>query len=180
MRGRIMRRLLHQVVTEPEWNRQLPELKASFEPDLVYITNAHYCWPQTLATIRRRSIPTMCSYHDPPWQDRPWSRFGANISHSDLVATTRRWHKPEFEAAGAGKVLAVRFGFEPTVHRPVSKNRGWASGRAARLTCWRCGIGRTGCRPGSLKRVEGYPASVGPPDFPGASLALSGVSLGAL
>lgn len=120
VRGRAVRRLLHRLVIEPEWNHQLLELVSSFGPDLVYITNAHYCWPQTLLAIKSQSIPIMCFYHDPPWQDRPQSRFAANISYFDLIATTRRWHKPEFEAAGAGSVLVVRFGFEPSVHRPVS------------------------------------------------------------
>lgn len=116
--GRITRRLLRPLI-EREWNRQLLALVASFKPDLVYITNADLCWTQTIDAIRQRSIPVMCFYHDVKWKNRPGSRFSENIASFDLVATTRRWHEPEFKAAGAQAVAICRFGYDPAVHHPV-------------------------------------------------------------
>jgi hypothetical protein len=118
VKGRIARRLLRPLI-EAEWNRQLLELVANFRPDLVYITNATFCWPRTLETIRKQSIPLMCFYHDVLWRDWPGSRFSENISYFDLVATTRHWQEAEFKAAGARAVCIVRFGYEPLVHRPM-------------------------------------------------------------
>jgi spore maturation protein CgeB len=116
--GRVARRLLIPLV-EAEWNRQVLQAFDSFKPDLVYITNAHYCWPQTLETIRQHSVPIMCFYHDPPWKNRPGSRFDENITLFDLIATTRRWHEAEFKEAGAKAVAVVRFGYDPLAHHPV-------------------------------------------------------------
>lgn len=119
--GRVTRRLLTPLI-EAEWNRQLLALVDTFQPDLVYITNAHLCWPRTLEAIREKKIPMMCFYHDVKWRDREGSRFSENIAGFDLVATTRRWHEPEFKAAGARNVKVVRFGYEPSVHRPLQLN----------------------------------------------------------
>ncbi len=116
--GKIARRLLRPLV-EAEWNHQLLSLVNSFKPDLVYITNADFCWSQTLEKIRRQSIPLMCFYHDPPWKNRPGNRFSENITLFDLVASTRPWHEPEFKAAGAKAVKIVRFGYDPLAHRPI-------------------------------------------------------------
>lgn len=117
-RGRILRRLSLPLI-EAEWNRQLLALVETFQPDLVYITNAHLCWPGTLRQIRAKKIPVMCFYHDPQWVNRDGSRFSQNITLFDLIVTTRKWHEDEFKNAGAKAVAIVRFGFEPTVHRPV-------------------------------------------------------------
>lgn len=116
--GRLVRRLLAPLI-EAEWNRQLLGLVDTFQPDLVYITNAHLCWPRTLDAIRAKQIPVMCFYHDVKWKDRAGSRFSTVIDGFDLVATTRRWHEPEFKMAGAKNVKVVRFGYEPSVHRPI-------------------------------------------------------------
>jgi hypothetical protein len=117
-RGRIARRLLLPLI-ETEWNRQLLALVDTFQPDLVYVTNAHLCFPATLEKIHAKKTPVMCFYHDVKWKDREGSRFSENIAGFDLVATTRRWHEPEFKKAGAQNVKVVRFGYEPSVHRPV-------------------------------------------------------------
>jgi glycosyltransferase involved in cell wall biosynthesis len=119
-RGKAARRLLWKTVIEPEWNQQLLSLYEHFKPDLVYITDAHYCWPDTLQAMKQQSTPLMCFYHDPPWKNRSGSNFSINITHFDLIATTRAWHKTEFEQAGAKAVAVVRFGYEPLVHRPIS------------------------------------------------------------
>ena len=119
--SRGIRRMLRPLI-EREWNHQLLALLDNFKPDLVYITNADYCWPQTVDAVRARGIPVMCFYHDPPWKNRLGSRFSQNISLFDLVATTRRWHESEFKDAGAKAVVVVRFGYEPSVHRPLLLN----------------------------------------------------------
>jgi len=118
--NRGVRRLLLKTVIEPEWNRQLLALISRVRPDLVYVTNADFCYRKTILAIRSAGIPVMCFYHDVPWKSRPGSRFSECIDLFDLVATTRQWHLPEFTAAGARAVSAVRFGFEPAVHRPVA------------------------------------------------------------
>jgi len=117
-RGRIARRLLTPLI-EAEWNRQLLALAHTFQPDLVYITNGHLCWSSTLEAIRAKNIPVMCFYHDVKWMNREESRFSKVIGGFDLVATTRRWQEAEFKAAGARNVKVVRFGYEPSVHRPL-------------------------------------------------------------
>jgi spore maturation protein CgeB len=117
--SRAMRRLLLKPLIEPEWNRQLLALVSRVRPDLVYVSNADFCYRKTLLSIRRCGIPVMCFYHDVPWKDQPGSRFSECIDLFDLVATTRQWHEPEFFAAGAKAVSVVRFGFEPSVHRPL-------------------------------------------------------------
>jgi spore maturation protein CgeB len=117
-RGRIVRRLLTPLI-EAEWNRQLLTLVDTFQPDLVYITNADLCWSRTVQAITKKNIPVMCFYHDVHWKDRPGSRFSENIACFDLIATTRRWQEPQFRLAGAKDVLIARFGFEPLVHRPL-------------------------------------------------------------
>jgi spore maturation protein CgeB len=118
-RNRGLRRLLLKTVIEPEWNRQLLTLVSQMRPQLVYITNADYCYRTTLQSIRNAGIPVMCFYHDVSWKDRQGSRFSDCIDLFDLVSTTRQWHMPEFKASGAKAVSVVRFGFEPAVHRPV-------------------------------------------------------------
>lgn len=117
-RGRIARRLLIPLI-EAEWNRQVLALVETFQPDLVYITNAHLCWPRTLNEIRAKKIPVMCFYHDPQWVNRDGSRFSQNVALFDLIVTTRKWHEAEFKDAGAKDVAVVRFGYEPSVHRPL-------------------------------------------------------------
>src|SRR5512135_2959917 len=67
-RGRLLRRLVHRLILEAEWNRQLLASVETFAPDLVYITNAHLCRPGTLERIREKSIPVMCFYHDVQWK----------------------------------------------------------------------------------------------------------------
>ncbi len=118
MGGRLVRRLLTPLI-EAEWNRQLLALVDTFQPDLVYITNAHLCWSRTLETIRAKQIPVMCFYHDVKWKRRRGSQFSQVIGGFDLVVTTRRWQEAEFKAAGAKNVKVVRFGYEPSVHRPL-------------------------------------------------------------
>jgi spore maturation protein CgeB len=120
--GRAARRLLLSPLIEPEWNRQLLELVARLRPQLVYITNADLCYRKTLRSIRNAGIPVICFYHDVLWKDRPGSRFSDCLDLFDLVATTRHWQRAEMLAAGAKAVAAVRFGFEPNVHRPVVPN----------------------------------------------------------
>jgi hypothetical protein len=116
--ARAFRRLLWPLI-ENEWNRQLLDLVHTFQPDLVYITNANFCLPQTIAHIRRKKIPAMCFYHDVRWQGRYGGRFSQNIPGFDLIATTRSWQAPLFEAAGARSVMVTRFGCDPAVHRPL-------------------------------------------------------------
>jgi hypothetical protein len=120
--GRTVRRLLRRWIIEPEWNRQLLALVDDFKPDLVYVTNADFCWPKTLQAIRQRSIPLMSMYHDPQWNRRPGSLFSRNLPYFDLIATPRRWQADEFTTAGARAVLVTRFGYEPLVHRPMQAN----------------------------------------------------------
>src|SRR3954470_6424227 len=43
-----LRRLLLKPVIEPEWNRQLLALVRRIRPQLVYITNADFCYRKTL------------------------------------------------------------------------------------------------------------------------------------
>lgn len=117
--GKSIRRMLWKTLVEYEWNYQFLNLLDSLNPDLVYISNGHLCWPKTLTQIRDRSIPVMCFYHDPPWKSRRWSHFRENIPYFDLIATTREWHRSEFESAGAKAVTIVRFGYEPLIHRPI-------------------------------------------------------------
>ncbi|RRR69921.1 MAG: glycosyltransferase family 1 protein, partial [Candidatus Viridilinea halotolerans] len=117
-RGKIARRLLSRFIVEYEWNHQLLKLVATFRPDLVYITKGSFIWRSTIAKIKRMGALIMCFYHDIPWKTQD-PRFNASIADFDLVATTRQWHKVEFERAGAKAVCVVRFGFEPAVHRPV-------------------------------------------------------------
>jgi len=117
--GKIARRLLRRPVIEAEWNQQLLWWTERFQPDLVYISHADFCWPSTLESIRQRSIPIVCFYHDVKWKDRPGNRFSQNISYFDLVSTTREWQVSEYKAAGARDVVVVRFGYEPLVHRPM-------------------------------------------------------------
>ncbi|HAV78810.1 MAG TPA: hypothetical protein DCX53_15780 [Anaerolineae bacterium] len=121
-RGRITRRLLTPLI-EAEWNRQLLALVDTFKPDLVYITNAHLCLPRTLEKIRAKKVPVMCFYHDVKWKDTRDSRFSKVIAGFDLVATTRLWQEPQFKSAGAMDVKVVRFGYEPSVHRPIQLER---------------------------------------------------------
>ena len=122
VKSKIARRLLRPLI-ESEWNHQLLKMVENFTPDLVYITNADFCWPKSLELIRKRSVPIMCFYHDPPWKDRPGSRFSENITYFDMVATTRRWQEEEFKAAGAKAVSLVRFGYEPLAHYPMEVNQ---------------------------------------------------------
>ena len=117
--GRIVRRALRKAIIEKEWNEQLLWWTERFQPDLIYISGADFCWTSTLETIRRRAIPIVCFYHDVQWEDHQGSRFSQNISYFDLVATTRSWQEAEFRGAGARDVSIVRFGFDPLVHRPV-------------------------------------------------------------
>jgi len=119
VRGRIARRGLRRPVIEPEWNAQLRDAVKQVDPDLVYITNADFCWPDTVREIRRSGRKVMCFYHVVLWRNRPGSRFSDNIDQFDLVATTRAWQESEFREAGAKAVQVVRFGFDPDVHRPV-------------------------------------------------------------
>lgn len=118
--GRAVRRLINRWIIEMEWNYQLRELAIGFKPDLVFISNAHYCWPNTLEFLRAHSIPTLCFYHDPQWLGGSRKRFLQNIERLDLVLTTREWQAGEFKSFGANKVKVIRFGFDPRVHRPLS------------------------------------------------------------
>ena len=117
--GRAARRVLRRSLIESEWNNQILDLVDRFQPDLIYLTNAHLCWSETLRIIHERSIPIMCFYHDVIW-DRPHSRFKENLPNFDLVATTRSWQESEFKDAGAKAVQIARFGFDPLVHRPIT------------------------------------------------------------
>jgi len=119
--SRAVRRALIPLI-EFEWNRQLLHLIERFQPDLVYITDGHFCRPESLLAIRQKSIPIMCFYHDVCWKNIPLSRFAENIRYFDLVGTTRRWQAPEFRQAGAQEVMVTRFGYEPLVHRPIEIN----------------------------------------------------------
>lgn len=116
--GRGLRHLAKPLI-DWEWNRQLLLDVESFQPDLVYVTQAQFISPETIDRIHRLSIPVMCFYHDVPWNKRPGFRFSESIDRFDLIATTRHWHRQEFLNAGAKAVQVVRFGFEPSVHRPV-------------------------------------------------------------
>jgi spore maturation protein CgeB len=117
--SRVMRRLFLRRLMGAEWNRQLLSLVDGFKPDVVFITNAHFCWPETLVTIRRKEIPLLCFYHDPQWKGRDRNRFAENISYFDLVVTTRSWQAKEFEAAGARNTKVIRFGYDPLIHQPI-------------------------------------------------------------
>lgn len=117
--SRVMRRLFLRRLMEAEWNRQLLSLVDGFKPDVVFITNAHFCWSETLVKIRRKGIPLLCFYHDPQWKGRDRNRFAENISYFDLIVTTRSWQAKEFEAAGARGTKAIRFGYDPLIHRPI-------------------------------------------------------------
>jgi hypothetical protein len=119
-RGRIGRALLRLASrqVEAEWNSQLLAAFAKVKPDLVYITDAHLCLPQTLAQIRATGTPLMCFYHDPEFY--PDSRFQQVISQFDLVVSTRKWHEERFMGMGARAAMGVRFGYDPLAHRPVT------------------------------------------------------------
>ena len=104
---------------ESEWNRQLIQLTNQFNPDLVYITNGHFCKPETIRTIQKKNVPVMCFYHDVRWKNIPLSRFHQLIREFDLIGTTRKWQAEELYSAGARDVIVTRFGYEPTIHRPV-------------------------------------------------------------
>jgi hypothetical protein len=116
--GKVIRRTIRPLINI-EWNKRLLTELENFQPDLVYITSANYVDPQTIDVIRKRNIPVMCFYHDPPWRNHPFNRFTESIDRFDLIATTRQWHKPEMEAAGAKHVLVVRFAYDSEVHRPI-------------------------------------------------------------
>jgi spore maturation protein CgeB len=116
--GKVTRRFLKNVIGENEWNRQFINLVETFKPDLVYISQAQFCWHSTLEKIKKLSIPIICFYHDVQW-NLPGRRFAETICDYDLIVTTRTWHESEFIAAGAKAVEIIRFGYEPLVHRPV-------------------------------------------------------------
>jgi spore maturation protein CgeB len=120
--SKIIRRSIHRLI-EMEWNKQLCDLVDSIDPDLIYISNSHFCWPETLQKIRKKSIPVMCFYHDVRWRNRSRSRFAENIANFDLIATSRNWQVYEFQSAGAKDVMKVRFGYDPDVHRPILINQ---------------------------------------------------------
>lgn len=119
--GRILRRLQLPVILR-EWNVRLLQEVDRFKPDLVYVTDGHLAYQETIQKIRDRGVPIMCFYHDVHWKNRQYSRFDRCLDLFDLVATTRQWHEAEFKMAGAKHVMVVRFGYNPQVHHPVISN----------------------------------------------------------
>lgn len=116
--GKALRRTVRPLINT-EWNRRFLAELANFQPDLVYITSANFVDPKTIDLIHQRNIPVMCFYHDPPWRNHPFNRFTESFDRFDLIATTRQWHKPEMEAAGARHVQVVRFAYDADIHRPL-------------------------------------------------------------
>jgi len=118
-RGRILRRMLIPTI-QYEWNKRLIHESIVFKPDLIYITDGHMLYPETILQLQQHDIPIMCFYHDVHWRDRKYSRFDRSVHLFNLVVTTRCWHEQEFKDAGAKNVMVVRFGYHPQTHHPIS------------------------------------------------------------
>jgi spore maturation protein CgeB len=116
--GKVASRLLRRPVIEREWNDQLLAMAHAFQPDVVYVSSGHFCRPETLRELRARKIPTVCMYYDPVW-DKSRGGFVDCMPEYDLLLTPRDWQAEAFRRDGAREVFHIRFGCEPTVHRPI-------------------------------------------------------------
>ncbi len=117
--GKVASRLLKRPVIEREWNAQLLATARSFRPDLVYVSSGHLCRPETLEELRSLRIPSVCMYYDPVW-DQTRGSFASCVRLYDALLTPRGWQAEEFRKSGGRHVMHIRFGCEPTVHRPMN------------------------------------------------------------
>jgi len=112
-------RLLLKPLIEPEWNRQLLTLISRVRPHLVYSRNADLCYRKDARIDSRVGRPRDVLLTMMSWKDRPGSRFSECVDLFDLVADHASVARSRAAGRGSEGRLGVRFGFEPSVHRPI-------------------------------------------------------------
>jgi len=107
-------------------NAALVERAASLRPDIVWVDKGNMIYAASLRRIRR-AVPGVRLLHFNP--DDPFGNFGVGgwrpflgaIAEYDMHFVPRRQNVPEYERAGARRVVQVvpAWGFAPEHHHPV-------------------------------------------------------------
>ena len=122
-RRRYIDRKLHQhLLVGPgigAYNRELLQTAARTQPDLIYIDQAHYLWPQTVRALQK-TTGRMVHYTSEHFGFRRYlfRHFHKTIPLYDVHVHTYAFSKQWLELRGARRVVLSEFGYDPRIHRP--------------------------------------------------------------
>jgi hypothetical protein len=101
------------------FNREICERTAELKPTVILVTGSIPILPKTFETLREEHSARVINYST----DDPWNRINTgrwmidSLKYYDAIATPRRNNTPDFELAGARKVLYSPFAFSEADHR---------------------------------------------------------------
>ncbi|MBC8553372.1 MAG: glycosyltransferase [Candidatus Brocadiales bacterium] len=107
-------------------NRELVDLVAHEQPDLVFVYRGTHIYKETLQLINKIAPRAVLagynnddpfSPHYPKWK---WRHFLAGVPEYDLVFAYRLHNIEEFKSAGAKKVKLLRSWFIPEWNKPIN------------------------------------------------------------
>jgi len=102
------------------YNQAICRLTMEVRPDLVYIDQAAYLWPSTVATLKGSGARLV--HYTSEWFGfrRYWYRhFFKTVSFYDAHVLTFWPSKGYLERMGARKIVMTEFGYDPNLHRPI-------------------------------------------------------------
>src|SRR5579872_3865246 len=103
-----------------QFNRELVDLAAKFQPEVMLATKGSFISPEALVEIKRCNGPLLVNYAtDDPFNRRTSGRHIVEaIPHYDLYVCTKRAIMDDVRRAGCPKVVFVPFGYEPSIYYP--------------------------------------------------------------
>ncbi len=102
------------------YNNAIRRLAREVTPDLVYIDQAAYLWPSTVAALR--DATTRLVHYTSEWFGfrKYWYRhFFKTVPLYDAHVLTFWPSKSYLERMGARKIVMTEFGYDPSLHRPI-------------------------------------------------------------
>jgi len=100
-------------------NKTILQLARDFQPDICLFYNLRFTQAETLAATRKIGLNVAYCVDDLFNPNNQTSDFWNVVKQLDLVFTTKSYNVPEFEDAGASKVLFVNNAYAPEFHYRV-------------------------------------------------------------
>ena len=135
--SRVFRRLFLNALAN-DYNKDVLVQAASSEFDFILVFKGMYLKPETLRVLRSHGKPVYNFYPDVSFTDHG-SFIPSALRHYDAVFTTKSFHgAKEMAEFQIKKLLHIRHGFDPEVHRPIQLS-------PAQMERYGCDVSFVGC-----------------------------------
>ena len=101
------------------YNRDIVKRAREYKPELIYIDQGTYLWPETVVALRSTGARLVHYTSEYFGYREYWYRHLFRAVHLyDAHVITNVLNKPVLEEKGATRIIVTEFGYDPALHRP--------------------------------------------------------------